>query len=297
MKLSEEQIENIEWEDMKKMLDDAIKSGDKEFITSVLPLLEDYYADVVFWDYFEPYFGNDLFKDRDIALLLVDYGYSVPENLYGNDEEVILRAVASPGAYFNGFYLANDELLHDKNFVMKMLSQLDDPMAFEEVAHNIDDEVPREVLEDEEYKEFIKNRIQELKEKEEQEKVDAVYEEMPEIAERRMDYYGEYSSQRKFYPSFLDFLKEKELSADGAEKSVIQDLIRSEESDKEQSEEPAETPSELQQLASTKKELEQIVSELRENIASAQKLLASYEELLNGGKQNDSNEGQTFGEE
>lgn len=261
MKLSEEQIENIEWEDMKKMLDDAIKSGDKEFITSVLPLLEDYYADVVFWDYFEPYFGNDLFKDRDIALLLVDYGYSVPENLYGNDEEVILRAVASPGAYFNGFYLANDELLHDKNFVMKMLSQLDDPMAFEEVAHNIDDEVPREVLEDEEYKEFIKNRIQELKEK-----VDAVYEEMPEIA-------------------------------DGAEKSVIQDLIRSEESDKEQSEEPAETPSELQQLASTKKELEQIVSELRENIASAQKLLASYEELLNGGKQNDSNEGQTFGEE
>ena len=126
---------------------------------------------------------------------------------------------------------------------------------------------------------------------------DAVYEGMSELAERRMDYYGEYSSQSKFYPSFLDFLKEKELSADGTEKSVIQDLIRSEESDKEQSEEPAETPSELEQLATTKKELEQIVSELRENIASAQKLLASYEELLNGGKQNDSNEGQTFEEE
>lgn len=296
MKLSEEQIENMEWEDIEKIIKDAIESRDMEFITSSLPYVDAYFN--LDGDYFVSNFDHDIFKDRDMALSLAKLAQIMPKDLYENDQEMVLTTVSAPSGAYRGFYLASDELLHNKNFVMQMISNIyaADSDELEEILDNLD-EIPAEVLEDEEYKEFIKNRIQELKEKEEQEKVDAVYEEMPEIAERRMDYYGEYSSQRKFYPSFLDFLKEKELSADGVEKYVIQDLIRSEESDKEQSEEPAETPSELEQLATTKKELEQIVSELRENIASAQKLLASYEELLNGGKQNDSNEGQTFGEE
>ena len=49
-------------------------------------------------------------------------------------------------------------------------------------------------------------------------------------------------------------------------------------------------------MASTKKELEQIVNELRENISSAQELLESYEKLLNEEKQSDSNDGQNFDE-
>lgn len=295
MKLTEEQIENMEWEDMEKIIKDAIESRDMEFITSTLPYVDTYFN--LDGDYFVSNFEHDLFKDRDMALLLAKLAQIMPKDLYENDEEMVLATVSAPSGAYRGFYLASDELLHNKNFVMQMISNIyADSDELEEILDNLD-EIPAEVLEDEEYKKFIKNTIQELREKKAQDKENEVYEEIPELAERRMDYYGEYSSQRKFYPSFLDFLKEKELSADGAEKSVIQDLIRSEENDKEQSEETSETPSELEQLASTKKELEQIVSELRENIASAQKLLASYEELLNGGKQNESNEGQTFGEE
>lgn len=295
MKLTEEQIENMEWEDMEKIIKDAIESRDMEFITSTLPYVDAYFN--LDGDYFVSNFEHDLFKDRDMALLLAKLAQIMPKDLYENDEEMVLATVSAPSGAYRGFYLASDELLHNKNFVMQMISNIyADSDELEEILDNLD-EIPAEVLEDEEYKKFIKNTIQELREKKAQDKENEVYEEIPELAERRMDYYGEYSSQRKFYPSFLDFLKEKELSADGAEKSVIQDLIRSEENDKEQSEETSETPSELEQLASTKKELEQIVSELRENIASAQKLLASYEELLNGGKQNESNEGQTFGEE
>lgn len=295
MKLTEEQIENMEWEDMEKIIKDAIESRDMEFITSTLPYVDAYFN--LDGDYFVSNFEHDLFKDRDMALLLAKLAQIMPKDLYENDEEMVLATVSAPSGAYRGFYLASDELLHNKNFVMQMISNIyADSDELEEILDNLD-EIPAEVLEDEEYKKFIKNTIQELREKKAQDKENEVYEEIPELAERRMDYYGEYSSQRKFYPSFLDFLKEKELSADGAEKSVIRDLIRSEENDKEQSEETSETPSELEQLASTKKELEQIVSELRENIASAQKLLASYEELLNGGKQNESNEGQTFGEE
>ena len=295
MKLTEEQIENMEWEDMEKIIKDAIESRDMEFITSTLPYVDAYFN--LDGDYFVSNFEHDLFKDRDMALLLAKLAQIMPKDLYENDEEMVLATVSAPSGAYRGFYLASDELLHNKNFVMQMISNIyADSDELEEILDNLD-EIPADVLEDEEYKKFIKNTIQELREKKAQDKENEVYEEIPELAERRMDYYGEYSSQRKFYPSFLDFLKEKELSADGAEKSVIRDLIRSEENDKEQSEETSETPSELEQLASTKKELEQIVSELRENIASAQKLLASYEELLNGGKQNESNEGQTFGEE
>ena len=298
MQLSEEQIKNMEWEDVEKTVKRAVENGDMEFITSTLPLVD------LYWDldadYFLLNFGHDLFKDRDIALQLAKCGQQVPADLYENDEEMILASVSASGRWDNGFLLASDKYINDKEFVKKMFAEIDDYEYLSELLGEyssfgfLDSLLPEQVLEDGEIEQFIRNRIQEL---EEQAKIDAVYEEMPELAERRMDYYVEYSSQRKFYPSFLDFLKEKELSADGAEKSVIQDLIRSEENDKEQSEETSETPSELEKLASTKKELEQIVSELRENIASAQKLLASYEELLNREKQNDSGEGQTFGEE
>lgn len=301
MKLSEEQIENMEWEDMEKIIKDAIESRDMEFITSTLPYVDAYF--MLDGDYFVSNFDHDIFKDRDMALHLAELAQIMPKDLYENDEEMILTTVSAPSGQYRGFYLASDELLNNKEFVKKMFDSIDDYEVLAEILqYDLNPEwgsdlLPKQVLEGGEIEQFVKDRIQELEEKEEQEKIDAVYEEMSELEERRMDYYGEYSSQRKFYPSFLDFLKEKELSADGAEKSVIQDLIRSEENDKSQSEETSETSSELEQLASTKKELEQIVSELRENIASAQKLLASYEELLNGGKQNDSNEGQTFGEE
>lgn len=307
MKITKEQIESMEYDGIIKMLKDAVESGDKEFIMSVIPLYDFFIEDAeiaggnIYEDFLYLFENSNIFEDRDIALELAKYGYELPKDLYGDDKEVILETFKSGDIYY-GFRLANDNVLKNKEFVMSMISEIHDyhgllDLYDEFVLQDECSPIPLYLFEDEEFMQFIKNRLDELKEKKEQEKEDAVYEGMSELAERRMDYYGEYSSHSKFYPSFLDFLKEKELSADGAEKSVIQDLIRTEESDKEQSEEPAETPSELEQLATTKKELEQIVSELRENIASAQKLLASYEELLNGGKQNDSNEGQTFGEE
>lgn len=233
MKLTEEQIENMEWEDMEKIIKDAIESRDMEFITSTLPYVDDYFN--LDGDYFVSNFDHDLFKDRDMALLLAKLAQIMPKDLYENDEEMVLATVSAPSGAYRGFYLASDELLHNKNFVMQMISNIyADSDELEEILSNLD-EIPSEVLKDEEYKKFIKNIIQELREKKAQ--------------------------------------------------------------DKKQSKKTSKTPSELEQLASTKKELEQIVSELRENIASAQKLLASYEELLNGEKQNESNKGQTFGEE
>lgn len=233
MKLTEEQIENMEWEDMEKIIKDAIESRDMEFITSTLPYVDDYFN--LDGDYFVSNFDHDLFKDRDMALLLAKLAQIMPKDLYENDEEMVLTTVSAPSGAYRGFYLASDELLHNKNFVMQMISNIyADSDELEEILSNLD-EIPSEVLKDEEYKKFIKNIIQELREKKAQ--------------------------------------------------------------DKKQSKKTSKTPSELEQLASTKKELEQIVSELRENIASAQKLLASYEELLNGEKQNESNKGQTFGEE
>ena len=122
MKLSEEQIENMEWEDMEKVIRDAIESRDMEFITSTLPYVDAYFN--LDGDYFESNFDHDLFKDREMSLHLAKLAQIMPKDLYENDEEMILATVSAPSGAYRGFYLASDELLHNKNFVMQMISHI-----------------------------------------------------------------------------------------------------------------------------------------------------------------------------
>ena len=184
MKLSEEQIKNMEWEDIEKTVKGAIESGDMEFITSTLPLVD------LYWDldadYFLLNFDHDLFKNRDIALQLAKCGQIVPADLYENDEEMILASVSASGRWGNGFELAGDKYINDKEFVKKMFAEIDDYEYLSELLGEdssfgyIDSLLPEHVLEGGEIEQFIKDRIQELKEKREQDKENAVYEETSE---------------------------------------------------------------------------------------------------------------------
>ena len=124
MKLTEEQIENIEWEDMEKVIKDAIESRDMEFLTSTLPYVDAYFD--LDADYFLSSFDYDIFKDRDMALLLAKLGQHVPKDLYENDEEMILAATSATGRWDYGFLLASDEYINNKEFVKKMFAEIDD---------------------------------------------------------------------------------------------------------------------------------------------------------------------------
>ena len=86
-------------------------------------------------------------------MVLAEFGYQVPKELYENDEEIILTAVNASGGYRNGFNLASDKLLNDKNFVKRMINQIVDYETLEEIAAYIkyvseDGLLPNEVVED-----------------------------------------------------------------------------------------------------------------------------------------------------
>lgn len=181
MKLSREQIENMESEDIEKIIKNAIESRDMEFLTSTLPDVHEHFIieGESFWtpNYFLSNFDHDVFKDRDIALMLVKLGQEIPKDLYENDEEMILAAVSVRGCWLNGFALASDKYINDKEFVKKMIVEIDD-YDLSDVLFNLEyNLVPEHVLEDGEIEQIVRNRFQELKEKKTQYKENEVADE------------------------------------------------------------------------------------------------------------------------
>lgn len=173
MKITKDQIKNMKSEDIEIMIKDAIEKGDKEFIINIIPLLDFYNFELVgvfeqiptncFISYFES--NNDLIKDRDIVMTLVKYGFDVPKELYGDDEEILLLA-AKEGWLGHGFELASDERLRDKEFAKKMFSRVTDDRLLDDFRSDYVDNLYFDgFLEYDEINQLIEAREQELKDR------------------------------------------------------------------------------------------------------------------------------------
>ena len=168
MKIKKEQLENLGYEDIRKMIMSAVERGDKEFIMSVIPLYWEYCvdnSDYINEEFMELFEDSNLFEDREIALELAKNGYIVPKDLYENDEEIILETIKA-GSMYEGMDLASDDLRKNKDFVIRMISMVNDYILLKEIL-NGDPAIPEIVLENDEIEQFVTTRIQEFKEKEE----------------------------------------------------------------------------------------------------------------------------------
>ena len=176
MRITRDELENLKYKDVINKIKDAVNSEDKEFIMSVIPIY-DYFieeAGEIGEDIYEDFIylleDSKLFEDKSIALELAKYGYEVPKELYENDEEVILTTIKSGNA-LGGFDLASNSLMNNKDFLINMISNIEDVITLNDLLCEIRLDkgysvFPEQVLHDGTIEQFITAKINEVKEKE-----------------------------------------------------------------------------------------------------------------------------------